>query len=893
MFERFRSLFRVLTRRRDFEDGMTEELRFHIEQRTAENLAAGMSPEEAARSARRRFGNLQSVREECREVLGASFGETTLQDMSFGLRMLLKNPGFTTVAVLTLALGISVNTTIFSIINSFFFQPLPVKDPDRLVMVLQKSAVWKMPHGHSWLDFQDYRKRVGDFEDVIATFMNPVHLSAPDQQPERAWIEAASANYFSLLGVEPALGRLFQTGEGETPGADPVIVLSHGCWKRRFGGDPAVVGRAIHVNGHPFTVIGVTPEKFLSAQWSIAVDGFVPASMLGQLRTGGEGMLRARGDAAFKVFARLKPGVTLAQARAATDIVASQLARDYPEDHKGATVLVVPERHCRPEPTFSESMPLLSSVFMVMVGLVLLIACANVANLMFARGLVRQMEMGIRSAIGAARGRLIRQLLVESVLLGLIAGVVGLVIAFWSADLLTSFNPTGDIPIRTDLNWDWRVFAFTFLMSVAAGAIAGLMPALRATKLDVQTTLKEGGPALLVSTRHLFRSGLVISQVAICLVVLVAGGLFVRTLQQASRLDLGFRGDHLLLASLDLGLQGYNDDRGKQFNRQLLDKIKALPGVRSASLARSVPFDYGFDIASVATEDKAANDSDSFSAMHCNRITHEHLKTMGITLLRGRDFTAQDNESAPKTAIINVLMAEKFWPGQDPLSKRFRWGRNGELWEVVGVTRNAKYTFLGEEPRPYFYVPLSQNYVSPVTLHVWTASDSATLASAVRKVLRDLDPQLPIYGERTMEEHLRNSAFAMMPLRVGATLAGVQGLLSLLLAVMGIYGVVSYVVSQRTHEIGIRMALGAQKLDIFRIVVRDGVKLTLIGIGIGLLGGLGLTAVLAKVLHGLTPAAAPVIAVVVVVLAAVALLACYLPARRATKVDPMRALRHE
>ena len=815
-----------------------------------------------------------------------------MNDLKFAFRQLLKNPGFTAVAVLTLALGISANTTIFSIISAMFFQPLPVKDPDRLVLVLQKSAIWKMPHGHSWLDYRDYRERVDAFSDVLAVMFNPAHLSVPGQQPERTWIEAVSGNYFAMLGVEAKLGRVFRRDEGETPGADPVIVLSHGYWQSKFGGDPAVIGRTINFNGYPLTIIGVMPETFGSAQWSMAPAAFVPVSMFSHVRLGGDELLRNRGAPMFKTMARLKPGVTLAQARAAVDIVAKQLARDFPEEHKQARVSVVPERFCRPEPTFSEFMPLVGSVFMVMVLLVLLIACANVANLMFSRAIVRQKEMGIRTAIGATRWRLLRQLLAESVVLAVLAGAVGCLLAFWSADLLAGFNPAGDIPVRTDRNWDWRVFAYTFAVSVLAGVVTAIAPALRATRLDVQATLKEGGAALLASSRHPFRSGLVISQVAICVVVLIAGGLFVRSLQQVARLDLGFRTDHLLMASLDLGLQGYDDAKQKQFYRELTDRVKALPGVRAASLANTVPFDYSFDIALVATEERAG-DKDNFTSVHINRVDPDYLPTMGTTLLRGRNFTEHDTDAAPKVAIVNSFMAEKLWPGQDALGKRFKLGSDGEIWQVVGVARNGKYVMIGEEPRPFFYVPLAQRHVSPVTLHVWTASDPAAVTPAVRDALHQMAPHLPVYNVRTMEQHVHDSAFAMMPLRMGATLAAVQGLLGLLLALMGIYGVVSYVVSQRTREIGIRMALGAQKLDIFRLVVRDGFKLTLIGLAIGLLFALGLTGIFSKILYGLTPAATPVFAVVVVLLAAVALLACYLPARRAAKVDPMVALRYE
>jgi predicted permease len=815
-----------------------------------------------------------------------------IQDLRYGIRMLVKNPGFSLIAILTLALGISANVTIFAIISSIFLQPLPVKNPDQLVLVLQKDAVWKMPHGTSWLDYLDYRARVEPFEDAIAVMMNPVHLSSPGQQPERAWVEAVSDNYFSVLGVEPAQGRLIQPGEGKTINAAPIIVLSHRYWQSKFGGDPGVVGRTIIINGHPFTVIGVAAEKFQSAQWAIDINAFVPASMLGQLHIYGSSMLQDRASPVFKVFARLKPGATLAQARASVEIVAQQIAAEWPKEHKDVKVLVMSERQSRPEPTVAEFMPLAGSVFMAMAGLVLLIACANVANLMFSRALVRQREMGIRTAIGASRARLIRQLLVESVILASAAGVAGLLLTTVSGGLIARLTPAGEVPTHSEARWDWRVLAFTFAVSVAAGVVTGIGPALRATRLDVQATLKAGAVPI-GSRRHLFRSGLVISQVAICFIILVAGGLFVRSMQQIDDLDLGLRTDHLLIASVDVRLQGYSEERGQQFYRQLLERITALPGARAASVALTVPFSYNFDIASVAAEQQAGNDPDNFSVVHCNRVGHDYLKTIGTALLRGRGFSEQDTASSPRVAIINEAMAQQFWPGEEALGKRFRRGVNGDLWEVVGITPTGRYVMIGEAPRPYFYVPITQNYTSPATVVVWTEPDPAAMLPAVRQVIKDLDPHLPIYNELTIEAHLRRSAFGLMPLRLGATFAGLQGLLGLLLAAMGVYGVVSYVASQRTREIGIRMALGAQRREIFRLVVRDGLRLTLIGVSLGLIAALGLRQILAQILYNLTPAAAPVIAAVTVLLAAVALFACYLPARRATKVDPLVALRHE
>jgi putative ABC transport system permease protein len=890
------------------EAAIVREISQHLNDCYQEALSRGATPEEAERRAIEELGASEALQHELRLVERPSPQEPIVfgtnkrinmiadfwQDLRYGARMLLKSRGFTVAAVFTLALGISANITIFSIVSEYFFKPLPVKDPERLVWVLQKNAVWDKPHGHSWLDFRDYRERLEVFSDILAVAMGPAHLSVAGHQPDREWIEMVSGNYFSMLGVEPKLGRLFRRDEGEKPGADPIIVLSHEYWRRKFGGDASVIGKTLNVNGHPFTIVGVTPETFGSAQWKLAPRAFVPASMLGQARPDGDELLKARAAAIFKVMARLKPGVTVAQAGAAAEIAGRHLAREYPDEHKGASVFVALEQYCRPEPVAAEFMPLVASVFMAMVGLVLLISCANVANLMFSRSVVRQKEMGIRTAIGANRGRLIRQLLAESVLLACLAGVAGSLLANFSGYLLSQMPMgAGDMPIRVERDWwDWRVFVFTFATSVLTGVVTGLAPALRATRFDLQTTLKEGGGALLASSRHFFRSALVVSQVAISVVVLIAGGLFVRSLEQVADTKLGFRTDHSLLASLDLGLQGYDEARQKQFHRQLLDRLKELPGVRSASLASYVPFSYFFEVAQIAPEEKAG-DKDSFTTAHANYVTPEYLTTTGGVVLRGRDFSQFDGETSTKVAVINATMAERLWPGQDALGRRFKLGQGGDFWQVVGVARDAKYVMLGEEPRPYFYAPLAQRHASPVTLHLWTDGDPAALAPAARGVIRQLDADLPVYNVRTMEEHLNDSVFAILPLKYGATLAGAQGLLGLLLAAMGLYGVVSYVVSQRTREIGVRVALGARSLDILRLVVRDGFRLTLIGLALGLLVSLGFTAILTKVLYGLTPAATPVFVAVIALLAGVAMLACYLPARRATKVDPMVALRCE
>ena len=818
------------------------------------------------------------------------------QDFRYGARMLVKQPGFTFVAVLTLALGLAVNSTILGMIEAFFFEPLPVKDAQRLVIVMQKTDVVEFPHGLAWLDFKDMRERVAPFEDALALMVSPANLGAAGQTPDRTWIEYVSGNYFTMLGVPAALGRTWGAGEGEQPGADPVVVLSQQYWQRQFGGDPSLIGRSITLNGQPVTVLGVMPETFSGAQWSIASGAWVPAPMLPQLLEGGQGLLENREAPAFKVMARLKPGVAPAEARAAVEVAVQQLSVEHARQHRPSQVLVVPEMRSRPEPSFSQFMPYAAAVFMGLVLVVLAIACANVANLMFSRALSRQKEMGVRAALGASRWRLLRQLLVESVLVALLAAVVGSLFAQGFGSLLSGFSPGGDIPVRTDTSWSWRVFVATLVLAVGAGVVTGLVPALRATRLDLQGVLKEGGGAAPGSLRHRFRSALVIGQTALCVTVLVCGGLFLASLRRVAQQDLGFRPERLVMASVDLGLQRYSEEQGQRFYAQLTDRLAAMPGAKSVALGARVPFDYFMALNDVAAEGRTSTDPTAkdgyFPAGFC-QVSTNYLRTLGVTLLQGRDLEARDDAQAPRVVLINQILARRLWGEESPLGKRLRFGRGDDLREVVGVVRDGKYFLLGEEPRSFVYLPLAQHYSPSATLHVRTDGEPLALVPAIRQALADLDPNLPIYNVRTMEEHLRQSALALMPLRMAATLAGVQGLLGLGLAVMGIYGVVAFVVSQRTREIGIRMALGARRMDVLRLVVRDGWNLTLVGLGIGLALALLLALGLSRLLYGLNPMNLPVFAGVALVLAAVALLACYLPARRALRMDPVVALRAE
>ncbi|MGB7465315.1 MAG: ABC transporter permease [Candidatus Acidiferrum sp.] len=819
--------------------------------------------------------------------------ENLWNDLCYAWRMLIKSPGFSIVAVLALGLAIGANTSIFSLFNGVMWRPLPVKDPQQLVVVATKQRGLDFPIPLSYPDFQDYRQLKAVFSDMIGYVPDPVNLQAGGR-PTRAWAELVTGNYFSMLGLEAVRGRTFAADEGWVPGKDALIVLSYKYWQTRFGGNPDIVGRSVQVNKHPFTIIGVAPERYHGAYYFLEPDFYIPVTTMSLLDPKSADDLNKRGATYLRVLARLQPGMTPTQALAAAQPTDRRLAQEFPESHKDMSLLVIPELNARPEPGLGAFMSKAVWVFMSLAGLVLLIACANVANLILARANGRRKELAMRFALGASRGRMIRQLLTESVLLALCGGIAGLVFARWAAMALMSIRIPTDLPLHLfDLRVDWRVFAFSFLVALITGIVAGLMPALQAHRTDLADTLKVGGRSGGGSTgHHRFRNALVVAQVAVSLLLLACAGFFIRSFQNSANVDMGFRVDHTLMMSVDLGLQGYSEERGQQFYKQISDRVKSLPGVRDASFAAYIPMGYENDIVNIYPDGQPVDNKSSAETSFNNQVQPDYFRAVGVHVIKGREFTEADSATAGKVAIVNETFANKIWPGQDPTGKIFRTEKDGPAIQVVGLTRTGKYTFLYETPQLFVYFPVAQRYVAAATLMVYSQDDPLRLVGPVRDQIQQLDGSLPVFDVNTMEAHVEYGK-PLLPARLGAMLVGAFGMLGLVLATVGVYGVVSYSVSQRTHEIGIRSALGAQRRNVLGMVLKQGMTMALIGTAIGIVLAFLLFRGLHSVLYGVASTDLVTLAAVSGLLLAIAFVASYIPALRATQVDPVVALREQ
>jgi len=806
--------------------------------------------------------------------------------------MLMKQPGFALVAVITLALGIGANSAIFSLIDAALLRPLPVAQPDRLVALTSIDHHDSYPHGLSYLDYEDFNKYNEAFSGVVAYTPLPLSVTSGDRS-ERAWGMMVSGNYFSMLGVRPAVGRVLLPDDAQPAGGQATVVLSHGAWQRRFGADPQVVGRSVTLNGHSFKVVGVAPPEFKGLNPIVVPELWVPLSMRAQLIPGSENWLEARDAHFFRVWARLRPGVNFEQAQTAVALRAKQLEQAYPATNRGVNVRLYPQWEARIEPGTGGVMASASGLLMAVAGSVLLIACANIANLLLARSAVRRREMAVRQAMGASRWRLIRQLLTESFLIALLGAVVAALFAFWAADFIDAIKPPSDIPFALDARLDSRALGFNALIALLAVAIFGLAPALNASKSDLAAAIK-GEESLLARRRRRFNLSrlLIVAQVAISLALLLCAGLFLRTFRNAQKADFGLRSKDVLLASLDLDLNGYDSSRGREFYRELITRLRSLPSVKSLSMVNYVPLDFSSSSENVVIEGRELSRENEKIGMISSVVGSDYFATIGTPLLRGRDFTPQDDGSRPGVVIINETMARRFWPTEDAIGKRIRLdSRDKPPLEVIGVAKDGKYRNYFEPPQPCLFLPWSQRYRGGMTMVLRASAEVTTVTAALRREVAALDSSLPLFDVKTMEEHIQGRA--MMGPRLAATLLSAFGLIGSLLAAVGLYGLMAYAVTHRTHEIGLRMALGARRRDVLKLVIGQGMRLVFIGMMIGLLVSLALTRLMKSLLFEVSPTDLSTFVAGALSLTFVALFACWLPARRATRVDPMVALKCE
>ena len=880
------------------EANVAEELEQHLDDRYGELRARGLSDADARRGAldelgsddRLRHGMRGAIRRAPEPVpLGARDGRGLAGawgDLRFGARMLRRSPGFTLTAALTVALGIGANTTMFSVVNALLLRPLAgTVRPNELVMI-GRTQEGQGFDTFSYPDYIDYRDGSRSLSGIAATFVLPAHLSTGGAS-ERVRAELVSGNYFTTLGTRAAAGRLFVRGDAAAPGANTVVVLSHGVWERRFGGDSSVIGKSVRLDGTPYTVVGVTERGFNGVRTTDVVDVFVPISMVDQL-SGRGSMLTERGAVWLEMVGRLAPNATVAAAQAELATIAAELRRRYPDTNEGRGARVAAGLGL--DPDSRRDVRTFMAILVGVVGLVLLIACANVANLLLARGSARTRELAVRASLGASRARLVRQLLAEGFLLSLLAGIVGLVLGVWSLRLMRQLPVFDDAFGGLVPSVDLRVLGFTAATMLLSGILFALPPAFHASRVDLVTALKLGTPGS-GDFRSRLRSSLVVAQLALSLVLLVAAGLFVRTLQAFYRTEPGFETRHVLIATIDAGLQGYDEPRGRRLVSDLEERVRALPGVQNAAFAAMVPLGGGGWDTRVYPADANPAPDDPGLKTDVNAVTPAYFETLGMSIVGGRGFTTGDRAGGPAVAIVNEALAARLWPGRWPIGQRFRLGRGDEQLEVVGLVRTAKYRGLGEQARAFFYRPFAQIYMPSMTIHVRTESDDPySVVQSVRRELDAFDRDLPLSRVMTLAERLDRSLGAQ---RTAAMLVGIYGVLALVLAAIGLYGSMAYAVSRRTREMGVRMALGARAVEVRRHVIGEALRIAVIGMVIGLAGAIPATRLLRSQLFGVSPVDPVTIASVLVVLVVAAVAAAYIPARRATRVDPVVALRSE
>ena len=862
-------------RKEQVEEEMDAEMRFHLMMRAQENIRDGMTPEKAMRDARRRFGSLERVKDAAREIKGGGMLGTLLQDARYGVRMMFKSPVVTVIAVLTLAAGVGANTAIFSVVNAVLLKALPYHDSHRLVLVsgADQNAG---PGVISPAEAQDFAAQFETLEDFAAMQSQSINLTG-GEQPERVRGAFVTDNFFDVFKILPTKGRTFARGEDQ-PGAERVVVVNEGFWRRRLNSDPDLSGRKVILNGEPYSVVGVVPNSFKHP-----LDSEVEIWTTVQRFPG----YAARRDARFLFgVGHLKPGVTPTQGQVEADTVAARMAQVYPNESAGRGAKV----ELLEETTVKNIRPILLALFAA-VGCILLIACSNLANLTLARGTARQKEFALRSALGAARWRLARQLLTETTLLALLGGGVGLLLARWGTDLLLAVNP-GVLP-RGEVRLDAPVLLFTLGASVLTGFLFGLAPAWQMSRQDLHTTLKEGGRsggggAGALRARSIF----VVVQMALALVLLVGGALFIKSFYRLVQVDPGFKAENLLTLEYRLPRNKYVEPSAQwEFHRQVVEQLRAVPGVQTAALVRGLPLTGNSGSVRIALPGGETPPKGQEPQVLYNTATPDYFATMGIPFVQGRLFNDGDRLDTPAVVVINQTMARRFWPSQDPVGKQINFvGGDGTPATVVGVVGDAKHEWLSEEQRPQIYDCYCQSPGFFATVVVRTKVEPLSLSQAVREAVWKVDKDQPVWKVRTVESlvayNVADKRFLMLLMVVFAALA-------LTITAIGLYGVVNYTVGRRTHEIGVRMALGARAGDVLKLVVSQGMRLAVTGVGVGLIASFALTRFIQSLLFGVSATDTLTFTGVAALLCGVALLACYIPARRATKVDPLIALRHE
>jgi macrolide transport system ATP-binding/permease protein len=878
-----RRLFGFL-RKGELERNMDEELDHHLQMEIAENLHQGMTAGEARSAAMRRFGGIAQIKETCRETHGLPVIQVLWQDIRFGFRMLRRNPGFASLAIVCLTLGIGANAAVFSWIEGILLRPFPlVAHQDRMMAV---TGTNRGTPGHtdvSWPDFVDFQRNCTLFDAFIVDRITGTTLNIGDRA-ERSPASVVSANYFEALGVHPILGRGFEPAEDFGRNAHPVTVISYQMWKERFKSDPGIIGRTQMLNGMSHTIVGVGPEGFYGTFVGWAMQFWVPTSMQERFDPGGY-KLEDRGARWIEGFVRLKPGVTPEQAQAEISAVAARLETAYPSTNRGRGIKLYPLW----QTPFNNAGTLLPTlgIALAVVFSVLLIACANVSNLLLVKAFGRRHEMTVRLAVGAGRGRLLRQLLTEGLILSTLAAAGGLIVANWCRNLLVLLLPSrGGVRMNLPGDIDWRVLALSAGVCLISTLLFGLVPAIQTSQIDLASALKaESGGVLGGRRRGLVRSSLVLAQVALSFVLLVGASLLFQSLRGVQNTSPGFSTRGVLTSSVDLVAAGYDAQRIKTFHDELIDRLQALRGVESAAFERITPFSYRSYSSAPIRMDGYETAPDEQLTVDYNEVGPSYFATMGIPLVSGREFTRADNETAPLVAVVNEAMQAQYWRGQDPVGRRLQ--VKGRWMQVVGVAKISKYRNLTETPRPFFYVPMRQSALG-LGLTIRTQLRQDTILKALAREVHALDENLAPGELITMQEQVdRTTAFQ----RVAVTMLGVFGGLALLLAAIGLYGVMSYVVSQSTRELGLRMALGAGAADLLRMVMSQGLALTAGGLVVGAAAALGLTRLIGNLLYKVSPRDPLAFGWAFVVMTIASLVACFLPAWRATRTDPVRALR--